>query len=303
VVARIKVGERPVAPVVGAGAVWVPNSGDGTISRIDPRRNRVAATVTIGIPAAMVAHGCGPDNEHTFYSGSFLFRRCDLPSAAAVSPDAVWVTKNDDQSVARLDPRTNRITRVIPIGTDLWGIAADPFQVWVTDYYRGNVVRVDPASNRVVAKLTGFNGPAGVAIGEGAVWVIETTAHRLLRIDPASNQVTAGIPIGSDAAGIVAGLGAVWVSNEYGSTVSRIDPVNNRVVATIDVGAREGRNGLAGMCVYAGKIWLGGIQVQGIDPATNQVASRLPQEGIAVAAGFGSLWATTIQGDLVRLSV
>jgi DNA-binding beta-propeller fold protein YncE len=302
-VARINVGERAAAPAVSEDAVWVPNSGDGTLSRIDPQRNRVAATITIGVPQAMLAHGCGPTNEHTFYSGSFLFRRCDLPSAVATSPGWVWATKNDDQSVARINPRTNRITQVIPVGTDLWGIAADVAQVWVTDYYHGNVVRIDPTTNRAVATLTGFNGPTGVAIGAGAVWVVETGARRLLRIDPASNQVTSQIPIGEDAAGVVVGLGAVWVENEWRGAVTRVDPATQRVVATTEVGPREGRNGLAGMCVHQDRVWLGGIQLQAIDPAGNQVATRLPQEGIAVACGFGSLWATSIRGDIERINL
>jgi DNA-binding beta-propeller fold protein YncE len=300
--ARIKVGERAGAPAVSEGAVWVPNTGDGTLSRIDPRRNRVVATITIGVPEAMLAHGCGPSNEHTFYSGSFLLRRCDVPSAVATSPGWVWVTKNDDQSVARIDPRTNRISQVIPVGTDLWGIAADTSQVWVTDYYHGNVVRIDPATNRAVATLTGFSGPTGVGIGAGAVWVVETGARRLARIDPASNTVTSYIPIGDDAAGIVLGLGAVWVENEWRGTVTRVDPATQTVVATIEVGPREGRNGLAGMSVHKDRIWLGGIQLQAIDPATNQVASRLPLEGMAVASGFGSLWATSIRGDVERIT-
>jgi DNA-binding beta-propeller fold protein YncE len=303
VVARIKVGERAGAPAVGESAVWVPNTGDGTLSRIDPQRNRVAATITIGVPEAMLAHGCGPTNEHTFYSGSFLFRRCDIPSAVATSPGWVWVTKNDDQSVARINPRTNRITQVIPIGTDSWGIAADLYQVWVTDYYHGKVVRIDPASNRAVTTLTGFNGPTGVAIGAGAVWVVETDARRLVRIDPATNLVTSHIPIGDDAAGVVVGLGSVWVENEWRGTVTRVDPATQSVVATIEVGPREGRNGLAGMCVHQDRIWQGGIQLQAIDPATNQVSARLPQEGIAAASGFGSLWATSIRGDIERINL
>lgn len=44
----IAVGDGPVALAVGAGAVWVANSGDGTVSRIDPRTNHVIATIPVG---------------------------------------------------------------------------------------------------------------------------------------------------------------------------------------------------------------------------------------------------------------
>jgi streptogramin lyase len=32
----IAVGSRPGAVVVGAGAVWVANNGDGTVTRLEP---------------------------------------------------------------------------------------------------------------------------------------------------------------------------------------------------------------------------------------------------------------------------
>ena len=44
----IRVGDEPVAVAVGAGAVWVANAGDGTISRIDPGRSEVVETIETG---------------------------------------------------------------------------------------------------------------------------------------------------------------------------------------------------------------------------------------------------------------
>jgi YVTN family beta-propeller protein len=48
VVTTIPVGRSPAGVAVGAGSVWVPNSGDGTFSRIDPRTNTVIATIAVG---------------------------------------------------------------------------------------------------------------------------------------------------------------------------------------------------------------------------------------------------------------
>jgi YVTN family beta-propeller protein len=36
----------------GQGAVWSLNRGDGSVSRIDPNRNQVVATIQVGIPGA-----------------------------------------------------------------------------------------------------------------------------------------------------------------------------------------------------------------------------------------------------------
>jgi hypothetical protein len=45
--ARIAVGDAPYGIAVGAGSVWIPNVGDGTLSRIDPATNAVVATIDL----------------------------------------------------------------------------------------------------------------------------------------------------------------------------------------------------------------------------------------------------------------
>jgi YVTN family beta-propeller protein len=48
------VGEGPTAIAVTPDAVWVVNSGDGTLSRIDPETNEEEGTVSIGnVPAGI----------------------------------------------------------------------------------------------------------------------------------------------------------------------------------------------------------------------------------------------------------
>jgi YVTN family beta-propeller protein len=53
----VKVGFGPSNPAIAAdGSVFVPNHGEGTVSRIDPARNRVVATWKVGpapFPAAL----------------------------------------------------------------------------------------------------------------------------------------------------------------------------------------------------------------------------------------------------------
>jgi YVTN family beta-propeller protein len=53
----IRVGERPSATAVGEGAVWVGNTGSGTVSRIDPATNEVVETISLGNAPAGIALG------------------------------------------------------------------------------------------------------------------------------------------------------------------------------------------------------------------------------------------------------
>src|SRR6202521_5967559 len=65
--AVIAVGQRPGVPVAGEGAVWVPNTADGSVSRIDPRTNRVVATLRIGDQPGFYHRYCEAKwNVHAF---------------------------------------------------------------------------------------------------------------------------------------------------------------------------------------------------------------------------------------------
>ena len=44
----IPVGRSPSGVAVGAGSVWVANSGDGTVTRINPLTDRVLAKIPVG---------------------------------------------------------------------------------------------------------------------------------------------------------------------------------------------------------------------------------------------------------------
>jgi YVTN family beta-propeller protein len=55
----IAVGDGPVDVAVGAGGVWVANSRDGTVSRIDPQTNEVVATIRLGNSPKAIAVGGG----------------------------------------------------------------------------------------------------------------------------------------------------------------------------------------------------------------------------------------------------
>ncbi|MCY7301717.1 MAG: winged helix-turn-helix domain-containing protein, partial [Thermoleophilia bacterium] len=84
-------------------AVWVINP-DRTISRIDPRTNRVVATI-----------------------------RARAANTVAVGESVVWVV-NIDSSLTRIDPATNSVRATIEIpANSLTGVAVGAGSVWATD--------------------------------------------------------------------------------------------------------------------------------------------------------------------------
>lgn len=311
VLASVAVGARPATPVVGEGAVWVPNTGDGTISKIDPFTNRVVKTIRLGDALALYKQRCEPyGSVHSFMGPTFTVRRCDLPSAVAVGNGLVWATENDVRAIVALDPKDGHTVGTIPIDATPFELSAADGMVWVTSYQDETIQRIDPRTKAVVATITQLGqGPAGLSIGPQAVWVTNSRAGTVLRIDPETNRVTATITIpcpapctyGAVPLAIAAGPDAVWVRNEGIATLTRIDPRTNAVVSTVDIAPFYGRDGVDAIAITPSGVWLSGLSLQRIDPVTGKPAGTLQQTGVTLAYGSGSLWVTSILGRVLRI--
>ena len=309
--AIIAVGQRPGVPVSGEGAVWVPNTGDGTVSRIDPRTNRVVGTLRIGNQLAFYKRDCeAKGSVHSYMGTSFHVRDCDLPSALSVGAGTLWILKNDEQMVLRVDPRSQRVLARIALGFVPFDIAATDNAVWITGYWADQLARIDPKTNEVVARLTVPDGASGVAVSDEAVWVASTIAGVVSRIDPTTNRVVARIALACPAAcyqgslplAVAASKDAVWSRTVGDGLVARIDPRTNRVVASVDVMFSLGRAGQDHLALLAGALWVSGISLQRIDPGTNRVSGTVDVDATSVTAGFGSLWITDTRGRVQRIT-
>ncbi len=201
VVASIAVGARAGTPAIGAGAVWIPNTGDGTVSRIDPTSNHVVATIRIGDAAAFYKTVCEPyGSVHSFMVTTFHIRRCDLPSAVAAGSDSVWVAKNDTNEIVRVDPAANRISARVPTGVAPFGLLVTSGAVWVTSYDDDAIVRIDPISHLVLTTIrVPGGGPTGIVEADGSVWVANSRAGSVSRIDPVTDKVTATVAMRATA--------------------------------------------------------------------------------------------------------
>jgi DNA-binding beta-propeller fold protein YncE len=300
VVATLHVGVTPGVPVLGGGFVWVPNSADGTVSKIDPRSDRVVDTIRVGDPARLRKRGCTPPNVHDVPVGSFLVRLCDIPSALAFGAGSLWAARGDGPDIVRIDPRSDHVLATIPLAGQPFGLAFGPSGLWVTDWLNDSLSRVDPEQNQVVATHAGLGGgAAGLLVTSDAVWVSESQSDLLLRVDPHSLGVVARIPVGRLPLALADLGGAVWVRNEKGSSVDRIDPAQNAVVTSIPVGFFLGRDGQDGIGLTSRGLWVGGLDLELVDPARARVSARVPLSAVAVAGdGKADLWTSDLAGTV-----
>lgn len=310
VLASVAVGLRAGTPAVGLGSVWIPNTGDGTISKIDPASNRTVATFRVGDAGGFYQRVCRPYGSiHSWMVTTFHVRRCDLPSSLATAGGWLWVTKNDSDDILALDPRDGHQVASIPIGVTPFELKASDTALWVTSYDDNAVVRIDVASKKVVQTIMQLGGPSGLALDGDTVWVAVSRSGTVARIDARVNQVVATVAVPCSAScwsaptplPVAVANGAVWVRNEGIGTLSRIDPASNTVVATLDVNTFNGRSGQDALAVAPSGIWLGGVTVEAIEPASNRVVSTIDEPGITLAYGYSSLWVTDMSGRILRI--
>jgi YVTN family beta-propeller protein len=194
----IDVGAGPSEVAVGNAAVWVANTADATVSRIDPSSNEVAATISVG----------------------------GAPGDLAVAGDgSVWVANPDLAAVQRIDPTSNARTPdvAIPVAEagDSLDLAIDRY-LWVAVVGK-ELVQVDPATSKVVRTVDGVT-PVNVAARTGRVFVLEIDGT-VVELDAETGERTGferSFDI-SERGDVHFYGGKLWVASSNGSVVYAAD--------------------------------------------------------------------------------
>ncbi|MDX6415315.1 MAG: hypothetical protein QOH23_2725 [Gaiellaceae bacterium] len=125
-------------------------------------------------------------------------------------------------------------------------------------------------------------------------------ARRLTRPQAFGSRLQASIssPLPSCCA---FGFDGVWAVGHHDETLEKIDPTTNRIVGRYRVAGFQALEPLEA----AGSLWLpaaGGDFVR-FDPARGRVLARFPVNVAQVAWGYGSIWATTRDHQLLRINL
>jgi virginiamycin B lyase len=296
-IAELDPGGGPDLPTAAFDSIWVVAVDgalldDGTVPsllRIDPATNEVVASIEI---PGRLCQGLG------------------------ASPEAIWVCGPD--GLVRIDPTTNEIVAEVPFEAPLAvsRLAYGAGSMWAfatAAIGPDTVVRVDPATNAVTATIPLGHVAGTMTFGFDALWVTSPTSDSVLRVDPATNTVEV-LSSGIEGAGqIAAGEDALWVSlyGEEGAqapdvapTIVRIEPSTGDVTAEIDAGtALEDSSGIA---VAPDGLWVRGTDpfLLRIDAETAEVVDRIDADLSTgdVTVAYGSVWATSETGAIVRLT-
>jgi streptogramin lyase len=280
----------PDGVAFGEGSVWVADRGLEQVLRVNPRRNRVAARISVP----------------------------GTPSRLAVGAGAVWVTQARLDSLARVDTASNTVVATIPLGGRAAGEPAlGAGSVWALDGTHRQIVRIDPATNTETARidLGGSGAVGGVLFAYGSIWAASHDDARIVRIDPATNTVTARVALRRSSRSPHLAMdpetiarGAVWVAN------TDVNAQGYHTVATVNAASTTAdpkrvavvRSDLVGLAHMGRSIWATDATgtLWRIDAVSRTVLGSVGicAQTAYVAAGAGSVWAIDPLGaTLVRV--
>jgi DNA-binding SARP family transcriptional activator/ABC-type branched-subunit amino acid transport system substrate-binding protein/DNA-binding beta-propeller fold protein YncE len=275
---RIAIGTTPQVVAAGAGAVWVVDADQQTLSSVEPDTGRAATFATGATPTDVAA---GP-------SGVWVQEGVRNDAGQAAGPVPATLTRIDPRS------RTARARIALPRGGGLVSRAVDDHialeadAVW-TIGPGGLVARIDPRTERVVARLRGFPARA-VAAGDGGVWLLAIDG-RIARVDRERNRITGRSRIAASAVDSLAvGAGSAWVSAPADGTVWQVTGERRLAMRPYDVGAGVTDVAVSGGHVVAANP-LRGV-VARIDTRARRVLApvRVGSQPRGVAAGPDGVW-------------
>ena len=275
-VATIGVGAGADGIAAGDGAVFVASTDAKTVSRIDPRSNTIVKRTSSAGTPRSIALERTPDGP------------------------VLWVTTNNSFvqcALSQLDPQTlqtNYTLNPAGKGNACGPVAVRGGQTW----FGGSVnflVLVDPSTGEALRSIPvgRISDPEahGLAVGAGSVWLASPFTEELLRFDRHGNKRAISLGSGSFASDVAVGEGGVWVTDSVHNTVIEIDPSRNRIARTIPVGHDP-----IAVAAGAGAVWVANNQdgtLSRIDPGTGRVTYfKVGPDPRNIAVGEGAIWAT-----------
>jgi streptogramin lyase len=180
--------------IITNDSLWTVSDIDGTVKRIDPKTQKVTATIPVESP----------------YNGG------SLGSNIIDSNGQIWVAARDDQSLVHIDPNSNKVVERFPIG--IYGDNISPLDnsLWVSSFDSGKVIRFDLATKKVVASIDATGGPDSLLATQHGVWISQAYIGQVTRINPTTNQAVGSLTVASGGAQypqqIAEVNGALWVA-------------------------------------------------------------------------------------------
>jgi ABC-type branched-subunit amino acid transport system substrate-binding protein/DNA-binding beta-propeller fold protein YncE len=206
-------------------------------------------------------------------------------------------------SVAILDPGSNRIVGQVPIPGQPELVAAHGRSVWVTSPASRTISRVDGRTRSVTKVVPAHAAPDDLVATEDAVWLLDLEGRVLVKVDAAYGSAAKRIPLRAEkrpsfesGAGVDVGRGAVWVAPGT-RRLLKLDQRDAGILEAFDLPRPVDDVAVGPEAVWAINTASG--RVLKLDPGSGSVRTSIAVAGrpgptrpapVAVAAGEGAVW-------------
>jgi streptogramin lyase len=221
------------------------------------------------------------------------------PCGVTAFAGMVWVANDGSGTLARVNPKTNRVTRRINVGRGACEVASGFGAIWVTNYKTGSLIRVDAHTLRVRRIHVG-DTPFDVVVAAGRVWATAWRDGTLVEIDPAKARVVRRIAVGAYPTSILFARGSLWLGFGREAThIARVDPSSGsaqRIAVRVSAPSH--------LLATPSGIWItsDGDALVHLDPETHAVlgTTRFGRTLVQpAAASDGTLWIPDKETDTI----
>ena len=233
---------------------------------------------------------------------------------AVIAAVAVVLTRGDKavavvpNSIAKIDPETQEIVDVFPVGGDPFKPAVVGEYVFVSNERDETFSRIDIRSGEVDT-FGGLTSPAGISSGaDGTLWLGSFHGGEVRQVRARDLQLLTrldGLEEFSSPWLIAVGASSVWVSQNGPSAVSRFDARTGKLQRTYELDFRD----VAGDIAFGdGAAWSTVFDIHAVPGAvlrieargrgTTRIAVGIFPAGIAF--GFGAVWVADLGDDDVK---
>ena len=203
----------------------------------------------------------------------------------------VWVANFDDDTVSRVNMKTNRVVgEPAKVGAGPVAIASGHSGVWVVNYGAGTIQRIDPTTGQADKAFPVGHGPDGIVMDDTSIWVTDALDGTVVEFYPVPRgrkgawvlEPGTSVPVAGGPQGIALTPTDVWVASRLSQTVTRI---NRATLQTVSIAVGDGPHSVL---VTGGAVWVSdeydGTIAQ-IDQSSNKVRSLPSGRGLAPRPG------------------
>lgn len=218
---------------------------------------------------------------------------------------SVWIANHRLDEVSRIDPSTRKVIATMPAGTGVGGPTPDQNAVWFVGEEDGTITRADPATNKSTTFQSPYPALCGQSAAvAGALWVDvcgdSGFSAFVARIDPTTHKTTAQVATGNGVDTMVTDGTNVWIATYDPGRVLEIDGTSGAVLRDIPV---QGCPQITPDSLANGYLWVGQRDGDDTEPCTGTssvlridttsgATQTIPVGGPStLAAGGGAVWA------------